>query len=447
MTWSGSVKELLLEYHGKDSSVQWHGPVVAMEHNHPFDVRYYQFIIDDVPGLFWMIEDLKSLMQSSPVERGSAATRAELLLWNRQVPPNDIAKYLMDDATSPKIKHSLLPYQSLSGLPSGLHCFPRAVLGTGCRSLWWHPDLAAFQPPYYADFLGLDTKPFQEHVDRLQSEEERLIALQRINGPYPFRDLADWPHRPQLRRYACTLLAGFDISAPHCDVMSADQEAAADTAATAPVPPRGTLPSRRTITGHRVIKIGVLCRMEKRRLKNEQDLLASLANLTMTVIPERGDESRDSAPVKITTDVTWLRTLRGRRIPAAATNGTAAAPAYSDLVLLWGNTDSLKAQAAAVASFDLLIGVHGAGLANLIYMAPGSAVLEMTGNGHVNFAFGVLSALYELKYYVWRANVTALPKQCQAPFTSACKNHDISVQVPGVLDVVRLAIRGLVNGS
>jgi hypothetical protein len=62
----------------------------------------------------------------------------------------------------------------------------------------------------------------------------------------------------------------------------------------------------------------------------------------------------------------------------------------------------------------------GAGLVNMVYAAPGSAVIELFGHHHATYAFQQLAVLLGLRYRAWRPATVA--PACAAPLSTRCKN-------------------------
>jgi capsular polysaccharide biosynthesis protein len=60
---------------------------------------------------------------------------------------------------------------------------------------------------------------------------------------------------------------------------------------------------------------------------------------------------------------------------------------------------SLQEQAETIASSDITIDHHGAGLTNLIYAKPGSRVLELFTRNYINVCYWTLSNQLGLDYY------------------------------------------------
>ena len=63
----------------------------------------------------------------------------------------------------------------------------------------------------------------------------------------------------------------------------------------------------------------------------------------------------------------------------------------------------MKQSVDLFASSDIVIGPHGAGLSNLLYMQPGRGVLELlvVAHGQINACYMYLALKLGLRYYTW----------------------------------------------
>lgn len=67
------------------------------------------------------------------------------------------------------------------------------------------------------------------------------------------------------------------------------------------------------------------------------------------------------------------------------------------------NKLSMKQSVDLFASSDIVVGPHGAGLSNLLYMQPGRSVLELlaVAHGQINACYMYLALKLGLRYYTW----------------------------------------------
>jgi capsular polysaccharide biosynthesis protein len=99
------------------------------------------------------------------------------------------------------------------------------------------------------------------------------------------------------------------------------------------------------------------------------------------------------------------RRLFINRKPGAAAGRTLrnseAAEAFfrqRDFDIVYPETLSIAEQAQCFASAGVVAGVHGAGLANIVYCAPGTSVVEFYG-AHIAPCYWLISGLSQLNYY------------------------------------------------
>jgi len=83
----------------------------------------------------------------------------------------------------------------------------------------------------------------------------------------------------------------------------------------------------------------------------------------------------------------------------------AAAPHYCAVEVFHGSRHSLRSSMALFRRARAIVGVHGAGLTNMIFAAPGTAVVEMVSLHPSHRMFMHLAAALDLPYWVVAAGM------------------------------------------
>lgn len=99
------------------------------------------------------------------------------------------------------------------------------------------------------------------------------------------------------------------------------------------------------------------------------------------------------------------------------------------------SVECLACQIHAYSQADVIVGIHGAGMTNVMFMQPGSLLVEIVGqfdgrmlplcgyHGPLNSVFGVHHYIY---YYDWKANApldpSTIAKEASEFYKSQHKN-------------------------
>ena len=105
-------------------------------------------------------------------------------------------------------------------------------------------------------------------------------------------------------------------------------------------------------------------------------------------------------------------------------------------------TMTVAEEAALFAGAEVVVGVHGAGLTNMVFCRPGTAVVELTPRGLVHPTFVKLAAAARVQHRMVVGTEPRLPWPLRFPDIHA----DLVVDVPAVLDVVTDIARGASHG-
>ena len=99
-----------------------------------------------------------------------------------------------------------------------------------------------------------------------------------------------------------------------------------------------------------------------------------------------------------------------------------------DFAVLESKWDNHPEQLAAFSGAEVVVGVHGAGMTNIIFSSPGTKVLEMFPNNHRKTSMLHLSAEHDLSHQ---------------PFFGSDEGHNqaFTVDVPRLLERVESLLR------
>ncbi|MFD0484879.1 glycosyltransferase family 61 protein [Kineococcus sp. GCM10028916] len=99
-------------------------------------------------------------------------------------------------------------------------------------------------------------------------------------------------------------------------------------------------------------------------------------------------------------------------------------------------------EASLFSGADLVVGVHGAGLTNLVFCRPGATVVELTPRGLLYPTFVKLAAAAEVGHHMVIGTEPRLPWPLRFPDVDA----DLVVDVPELSAVVDRVLRGSTHG-
>jgi hypothetical protein len=291
---------------------------------------YYQFVAEQLGALFLLLWDV------SPGPRPEAGVR--LVLLNRQWPDANVRSSVQGFAS----------VQLERELRHPVTCFARVVVGTGCRAVWWDSAKFPFDPPVYADFLGLENNLYAsaQPLGRLAPAHPRstVSPVRFFLRPFLLRQLLRSqpdPALPQQQHHHQPLSSGWDMQS---NASSGLFPAASPYRLLRPL--RVVLASRAHAPKRRLLSEPEIVLALLRRFP--ADALGSIHVLdTSSAGGGPGDQARPNFP----------------RDPRVSVSGAA----------------TLAQQAAACASANVIIGLHGAGLSNMVYLQRGSLLVELTG--------------------------------------------------------------------
>lgn len=120
------------------------------------------------------------------------------------------------------------------------------------------------------------------------------------------------------------------------------------------------------------------------------------------------------------------RLFINRKPETAAGRTLANSRAAEDFLTGWGfdvvypETLTIREQAALFATADVVVGIHGAGLSNIIYCKPGTRVIEFYG-AHIAPCYWLISAISGFRYY---------QHPCFAAYDTNASRHSAGLSLP-----------------